>query len=157
MRILSACLITMLLMLSFTSHLSAQQSELMPAASGTAASPVPHLIGFSGTLLDRQGQPLKGPVAVTFSLYAQQAGDVPLWMETQNVELDAKGGYTALLGANSGKELPEELFRNGEARWLGVQPEREAELPRVLLVSVPYALKSGDAQTLGGLPPSAFA
>ncbi|HXM99007.1 MAG TPA: tail fiber domain-containing protein [Candidatus Dormibacteraeota bacterium] len=141
----------------FTGHLSAQQSQVTPAASGTAASPVPHLIRFTGTLLDRQGQPLKGPVAVTFSLYAQQSGDAPLWMETQNVELDAKGGYTALLGANSGTDLPEELFRNGEARWLGVQPEREPEQPRVLLVSVPYALKAGDAQTLGGLPPSAFA
>ena len=28
--------------------------------------------------------------------------------------------------------------------------------PRVLLVSVPYALKAGDAATLGGLPASAF-
>ncbi|MGB8115042.1 MAG: hypothetical protein WCF22_14770, partial [Candidatus Sulfotelmatobacter sp.] len=28
--------------------------------------------------------------------------------------------------------------------------------PRVLLLSVPYALKAGDAATIGGLPPSAF-
>ena len=31
-----------------------------------------------------------------------------------------------------------------------------AEQPRVLLLSVPYALKAADAQTLGGLPASAF-
>jgi hypothetical protein len=67
MRILSACLITMFLMLSLTGHLSAQQSQVTPATSGTAASPVPHLIEFTGTLLDRQGQPSKSPVAVTFS------------------------------------------------------------------------------------------
>jgi hypothetical protein len=30
------------------------------------------------------------------------------------------------------------------------------EQPRVLLLSVPYALKAADAQTLGGLPASAF-
>ena len=30
------------------------------------------------------------------------------------------------------------------------------EQPRVLLLSVPYALQAADAQTLGGLPPSAF-
>jgi hypothetical protein len=30
------------------------------------------------------------------------------------------------------------------------------EQPRVLLVSVPYAMKAGDAETLGGLPASAF-
>jgi hypothetical protein len=32
----------------------------------------------------------------------------------------------------------------------------EAEQPRVLLVAVPYAMKAGDAATIGGLPPSAF-
>jgi len=37
-------------------------------ASGTSTSPVPRLIKFSGILLDHQGQPLKGPVGVTFSL-----------------------------------------------------------------------------------------
>src|SRR5207245_7367940 len=30
------------------------------------------------------------------------------------------------------------------------------EQPRVLLLSVPYALKAADAETIGGLPPSAF-
>jgi hypothetical protein len=61
-----------------------------------------------------------------------------------------------LLGANSPNGVPAELFTSGEARWLGVQAERQHEQSLVLLVSVPYALKAGDAQTLGGLPPSAF-
>ena len=34
--------------------------------------------------------------------------------------------------------------------------EGEAEKPRTLLMSVPYALKAADAETIGGLPPSAF-
>jgi hypothetical protein len=38
----------------------------------------------------------------------------------------------------------------------GVQVQGQAEQPRVLLVSAPYALKAGDAGTIGGLPPSAF-
>jgi len=37
-----------------------------------------------------------------------------------------------------------------------VQAQGQAEQPRVLLLSVPYALKAGDAQTIGGLSPSAF-
>src|SRR5690606_33026974 len=41
-------------------------------------------------------------------------------------------------------------------RWLGVQPDGGVELPRVALVSVPYALKAGDADTIGGKPVSAF-
>lgn len=32
----------------------------------------------------------------------------------------------------------------------------QVEQSRVLLVSAPYALKAGDAETVGGLPPSAF-
>jgi hypothetical protein len=41
-------------------------------------------------------------------------------------------------------------------RWLGVEgPELQATA-RVLLVSVPYALKAADAETLGGMPASAF-
>jgi len=39
---------------------------------------------------------------------------------------------------------------------VGVQISGQAEQPRVLLVSAPYALKAGDAETIGGLPPSAF-
>jgi hypothetical protein len=61
-----------------------------------------------------------------------------------------------LLGANSANGVPAELFASGEARWLAAQVERQAEQPRVLLVSVPYALKAKDAETLGGKPASAF-
>jgi len=52
--------------------------------------------------------------------------------------------------------LPTALFTAGQARWLGVRIAEQAEQPRVLLLSVPYALKAGDAATTGGLPPSAF-
>jgi len=48
------------------------------------------------------------------------------------------------------------LFVSGEARWLGVQVAGQPKQPRVLLLSVPYALKAADAETIGGLPPSAF-
>jgi hypothetical protein len=100
-------------MLSFTAQLSAQQTQAAPAASGTSASPVPRLVKFSGVLVDHQDQPLKGPVGVTFSLYAQQSGDSPLWMETQNVELDGKGAYTVLLGANTATGLPRNYSAQG--------------------------------------------
>jgi hypothetical protein len=131
---------------------SANQS----AASSASAAEVPRLIKFSGTLLDAQDRPMAGPVGVTFALHAQQTGGAALWMETQNVTPDAHGNYTVLLGANSANGVPAELFASGEARWLEVQVERQAEQPRILLVSVPYALKAKDAETLGGKPASAF-
>ncbi|MFI5058784.1 MAG: tail fiber domain-containing protein [Candidatus Acidiferrales bacterium] len=134
---------------------SANQSAASLAPSASAAE-VPRLIKFSGTLLDAQDQPMAGPVGVTFALHAQQTGGAALWMETQNVTPDAHGNYTVLLGANSANGVPAELFASAEARWLEVQVERQAEQPRVLLVSVPYALKAKDAETLGGRPASAF-
>jgi len=135
---------------------SASQSAASPAQSSASAAEVPRLIKFSGTLLDAQDRPLAGPVGVTFALHAQQTGGAALWTETQNVTPDARGNYTVLLGANSTNGVPAELFASGEARWLEVQVERQTEQPRILLVSVPYALKAKDAETLGGRPASAF-
>jgi len=119
-------------------------------------SVVPTLVNFSGILTDASGKPLSGTMGVTFLLYKDQQGGSPLWMETQNVHPDKAGHYTVALGSSTSQGLPAGLFTSGEARWLGVQPQGQAEQPRVLLLSVPYALKAGDAQTVGGLPPSAF-
>ena len=81
----------------------------------------------------------------------------PLWTETQNnVQLDPTGHYSVQLGITKPNGVPTTLFTTGEARWLGVRIAEQVEQPRVLLLSVPYALKAGDAATIGGLPPSAF-
>ncbi len=117
---------------------------------------VPPLVRFGGTLADVSGKALTGTVGVTFSLYTDQQGGTPLWFETQNVIADRNGHYSVQLGSTKPDGIPTDLFTSGEARWLGVQPEGQAEQPRVLLLSVPYALKAGDAETLGGLPASAF-
>jgi trimeric autotransporter adhesin len=77
-------------------------------------------------------------------------------METQNVSPDSVGRYTAQLGATRSEGLPPETFMTGEARWRVVQAAGAPEQPRVLLVAVPYAMKAADAETIGGLPPSAF-
>jgi hypothetical protein len=133
---------------------SASATATLPA-SGTV---VPRLVQFSDTLADATGKPTTGNIAITFSLYALQDGGTPLWSETQTIALDSQGHYTAFLGAASPDGLPLDLFASGAARWLGVAPALPGigEQPRVLLVGVPYALKAADADTLGGLPASAF-
>src|SRR5260370_40907869 len=98
---------------------------------------------------------MAGPVGVAFGLYARQMGGAALWLETQNVKPDGNGNYTGLLGANSANGVPAELFVSGEARWLGIQVGQQPGHERILLGSVPYALKAGDAETLGGAPASA--
>jgi hypothetical protein len=126
-------------------------------AQQASTTAVPNLINYSGTLLlpSGVGVPAK-TVGVTFAIYRQQDGGAPIWLETQNVTPDAAGHYSILLGSTRVEGIPAEIFSTQEQRWLGVQVQGEAEQPRVMLVSVPYALKSRDAETVGGLPPSAF-
>jgi hypothetical protein len=122
----------------------------------SANTAVPPLVKFSGVMTDSTGKPLAGTVGVTFSLYKDEQGGAPLWVETQNVPADKSGHYAVTLGSTTTQGLPQGIFASGEARWLGVQVQGQSEQPRVLLLSVPYALKAADAETVGGLPPSAF-
>src|ERR1022692_92548 len=129
----------------------------IPISRAQQVSPVvPPLVTFSGLLMDANHKPLTGTVGVTFALYSSEQGGSPLWLETQNVKPDNTGQYTVMLGSSTSHGLPAELFASGEARWLGVQAQGQAEQPRVLLMSVPYALKALDAETIGGRPASSF-
>jgi trimeric autotransporter adhesin len=128
-----------------------------PGSNPSAALVPPPLIQFSSVATDEGGNTLSGVVNITFSLYSSQQGGEPLWTETQNnVPLGATGNYSVQLGITQPNGVPTTLFTTGEAHWLGIQIAGQADQPRVLLVSVPYALKAGDAETIGGFPPSAF-
>ncbi|MGD1214163.1 MAG: hypothetical protein ABR861_04170 [Terriglobales bacterium] len=105
---------------------------------------------------DETGKPLSGSIGVTFTLYQDENGQAAVWQESQNVQLDSAGRYSALLGASNEAGLPLEIFSAGEARWLGIRPDGQAEQPRILLLSVAYALKAADTEMLGGKPASAF-
>ena len=118
---------------------------------------IPRVLKFSATIApDPAARFEPGVVSVTFSIYKEQSDTTPLWVSTQNVTIDEYGRFTVLLGGSEENGLPLDLFTSGEAHWLGVQriPERERE--RIMLASVPYALKAADAETLGGKPLSAF-
>jgi hypothetical protein len=122
-----------LLLLASTVSLFAQQQPT--GASGSAI--VPTLVNSSGVLTDVNGKPLTGIVGVTFSLYSEEQGGVPLWVETQNVQPNKTGHYSVMLGSTTSQGSPAELFASGEARWLGVQRQGQPEQPRVMLQSVP--------------------
>jgi hypothetical protein len=115
-----------------------------PSAS-SAATAVPPLVRYAGAAKDADNKPLTGEITMSFLIFNQEQGGSPLWVESQNVALGSGGSYQVQLGAASVNGLPLDLFANGEARWLEVQ-----------IAGQPYALKSADAATLGGLPPSAF-
>ena len=156
-----SCALALALAFCFMGSLALRGQEGAPASPTV----VPPLIRFTGVMTssgsqNRAASSASGAlVTATFSLYELQEGGTPLWSETQKVQLDEQGRYVVLLGATSPAGLPLDLFTSGKALWLGVQPQLSGagELPRVLMVAVPYALKASDSDTLGGKPASAYA
>ncbi len=127
---------------------AAQNAQGPPLPSSTT-----RLIPISGTLADSAGTPLSGAQTVTLALFDEAEGGTLLWSEPQTVTADERGRYVVYLGA--AVALPLEMFRSETARWLQVSVAGR-DLPRVMLVAVPYALKAADAETVGGKPASAF-
>ena len=135
------------------------EEKPVPATPGSPGEPgelsvplgaVPLLLQFSGQMRNALGHPLTGVVGVTFALYEEPEGGLPLWQETQNVQLDEEGRYRVLLGSETKDGFPVKVLATGEARWLGIQMQGQAKGPRILLVSVPYALKAEEAERLAG-------
>jgi len=151
MKLRAACVVV-----GFFSLLLSLVPVTVAQTTAETASALPRLVRFGGIVKDLNGNPLTGVVGITFALYSEQSGGAALWLETQNVTADSNGHYVAVLGSSTPDGLPAEIFTSEQARWVGVQVSGQAEQPRVLLVSAPYALKAGDAETIGGLPPSAF-
>jgi hypothetical protein len=74
------------------SLLSAQQTSSQSAV-------VPRLMNFSGKAIDAQGKTISGIAGVSFAIYKDESGGSPLWLETQNIQADAKGHFSVQLGA----------------------------------------------------------
>ncbi len=116
---------------------------------------VPQLINYQGILKDpATADPISGSKSMTFSIYSVSSGGTALWFETQTISVD-NGYFSTSLGATT--LIPFSVFSGGN-RYLGVKVETDAEMtPRKRLVSVGYALRSHDADKVGGQDASAFA
>src|SRR5436190_215473 len=150
MRRLAAVLILLVVVLIVPGLSSAQS-----ASSVT----VPRLIQITGVFQPVDGQPPSAVEIVTLSVYADADGGLPVWQEQQTVAIEkTTGRFTLLLGASDPAGIPAPVFASGDAQWMSLLFERagEREQPRVRIASVPYALKASDAETLGGLPASAY-
>ncbi|MFN7977340.1 MAG: tail fiber domain-containing protein [Vicinamibacterales bacterium] len=133
-------------------------AAFQPVLAQTAAAiqtTVPGVIRFDGMLPAGSGG-AAGSVLVRAALYDAETGGTLLWDETQSVVVDALGRYTLYLGATRADGLPAAVLTGETSRWLGVSLAGSPETARVLLTSVPYALRASNADTLGGLPASAF-
>lgn len=133
-------------------------ATIVSAQQSSRSDSVPRVMHISGVVAPANGKSAGSVETVTLAIYAEEKGGTPLWEETQQVAVDSNGRYSVLLGATRPDGLPLDLFASGEARWLGRRFERggEPEQARVLLASVPYALKAADTDTLGGRPASDY-
>jgi trimeric autotransporter adhesin len=123
------------------------------AQTAAVTSPViPQMMKYSGVAVDSA----RDTVEVVFRIYSGAESGEALWSEAQRVVVGQDGTYSVLLGAATEGGLPQTVFASGQALWLGVSIERAPELARIPLVSVPYAMKAADAETLGGVPASEF-
>lgn len=151
-------LVISLFFLDAVSFAQPPRPDVSQAPGTGAATSVPRIIRLAGRLQPGDGRPLAEVEIVTVRIYADESGDTVLWQETHSVTPDADGRYAVLLGSTQPDGVPIEVFRSGEARWVGTTLEQpgEEEGQRVRLASVPYALHASDAETLGGLPATAF-
>jgi hypothetical protein len=102
------------------------------------------ILKFRGVLKDPDGKRLKGVVGVLFAIYEQKEGGAPVWQEVQNVELNERGVFTALLGSTNEEGIRPELFSPDKTFWIGMQvlqPD-EVEQPRIRLVNGPDGLRA---------------
>jgi hypothetical protein len=89
------CFAVVISFLTLSFWATAQTSPLNSETT-SASVQVPRVIRFSGIAKDETGKALSGVLGITFALYHDEQGGAPLWLETQNVQADAAGHYTAL-------------------------------------------------------------
>ncbi len=103
------------------------------------ASVVSPLLQYQGRLTDPgMGEAVAdGVYSMRFGLYDIESGGSPLWEETKN--LSVQGGlFSTVLGDST--LLDQDLF-NGQALWLGIRVDMDAEAtPRQQVLPVAYAL-----------------
>jgi hypothetical protein len=115
----------------------------------SVAVTVPLLIGYQGRLADPGTGEAKpdGDYFVIFSLYDVESGGAALWNESKTVSVK-NGVFSTHLGDIT--PLSISLF-NGQALWLGIKVESDAEAtPRQVLAVVPYAISLVPGASISG-------
>lgn len=113
-----------------------------------ASAAPPTRVPFQGRLLDAGGTPLNGSVDLDFELFDALVNGTSLWSESHLGVIVVDGVYSVDLGATT--PLTRSVLEGGAA-FLEISVDGETLVPRQQLLSVPYALVSEDAGSLGGV------
>jgi len=115
-------------------------------AGSWASAQIPQLINYQGYLANGDGNPVTGTRSIEFRIYNTASGGTAIWSETQSVTV-LDGVFSVLLG--SVNPLSYTLF-NGSDRFLALKVGSDSEMtPRTRLVSVGYAFRANQADSLG--------
>lgn len=121
----------------------------------TVAGAVPSQITLTARIADA-GSPLNGSHTVTVRMHGALTGGLPTWTETHLVTVT-----DGLLFLTLGSQTPlDGTIIDGTPLFAEIQVDSTVLSPRLALVSVPYAVRSGAAENsarLGGSLPSDFA
>ncbi|NQT83742.1 hypothetical protein HQ563_11995, partial [bacterium] len=116
---------------------------ILGAAVPWVAHAAPELINYQGELRDSSGTPVSGKYSITFRIYSQAIGGLPLWKETHGSVQVQDGIFHVLLGSVSA--FPAPLF-DSDIRWLAIMVGSDPEMtPRSRIASVAYALRAEKA------------
>lgn len=116
----------------------------------------PTIVPLSGELRTASGAPRTGAVRLVVTIYASRGANEPLWSEEQSIDVDASGHYSLRLGSATEGGIPREVFHESDGRWIGIAEKNDLEQPRFMIVSVPYAARAYEAETVGGKSASDF-
>jgi hypothetical protein len=121
--------------------------------SGQSSSEIPRKINYQAKITDfTTGEPMVGSHDLTFSIYDQPLGGTLLWSEAGTIVADETGIFSTILGVTN----PIDMTFDGPC-WLEISVGGEVLTPRRELVSVPYAFRAMDADSLGGMGPASYA
>ncbi|MBI2675223.1 MAG: hypothetical protein HYX24_02100, partial [Candidatus Aenigmarchaeota archaeon] len=98
---------------------------------------VPQVMPFSGSLKDSAGNPVSGSHTFVFGIYNTSTGSVPLYSETQSINLQ-NGEFTVLIGNTT----PINLTFSSQL-YLGIKADNDSEMSsRIRLATHPYAFRA---------------
>jgi hypothetical protein len=114
-------------------------NRVVAAPAGQSA--VPGIIPYQATLVDRQGNPVHGPIDIIFRLYAVPEGGTEMWVE-EHIGPNAVSVIDGRFEVNLGSIEPLSTYIWNEPQlYLGVQIGSDPEMtPRPEIGIVPYSL-----------------
>ncbi|MBN2541798.1 hypothetical protein JXI42_02945 [bacterium] len=110
---------------------------------------VPEVIHYQAGLSDDSGTALTGTHILTFRLYAEETGGIPIWTETHEVDMDSLGFYDVMLGSVTSFESASVDFFL--PYWLSLSVDGGVEMGRHEIGTSPYAFHAQYADSIAGI------